>query len=323
MLGSAGVTVIDVSTAGVTESVAMLERTPLNVELMVVVPSETAVANPFEPAVLLMVATPVFEDDQVAHVVNIWVVVSANVPVAVNCWVVPFAILAVVGDTAINATSDDLNVAEPDTPPYDAVIVVVPAETAAVNPFETEATAASKEVQVAQVVRFCTAALSSVPVAVNCSVVFGAMLAGFGGVTEIAATEDVVRVTSPLMLPEVTVIVAIPAETAVASPFDPAISPTEAIETSDDPQVTFDVMFCLPPFEKVPCAVNWMVVPGAMLGFAGNMVRDTSVAGGGGETFSVLHPAITIQRNNSKEIILNNALAALFIFQSPLLEKDG
>ena len=46
MLGSAGVTVTDVSTAGVTVSVAMLERTPEKLELMVVVPSETAVANP-------------------------------------------------------------------------------------------------------------------------------------------------------------------------------------------------------------------------------------------------------------------------------------
>ena len=113
-------------------------------------------------------------------------------------------------------------------------------------------------------------------VAVNCWVVPGAMLGGFAGSTEIDATGDVVRVTSPLMLPEVAVIVVVPAETAVASPFDPVVSPTVAIEASNDSQVTDDVRFCLPPFEKVPCAVNCMVVPGAMLGENGLMALDTS-----------------------------------------------
>ncbi len=70
MLELEGVTVIEVSTAGVTVSVAVLEKTPENEASMVVVPSETAVAKPFERALLLMVATPVFEEIQVAHVVN-------------------------------------------------------------------------------------------------------------------------------------------------------------------------------------------------------------------------------------------------------------
>jgi len=60
-----------------------------------------------------------------------------------------------------------------------------------------------------------------------------------------------------------------------------------------------------------------MIVPGAMLGFAGDMDIDTSVAGGGGDTLPVRHPAAIIQRNNVKEIVLNNALAALFIFPYP------
>ncbi len=84
MLGFTGVTVTPVSTAGVTVSVIMLERTPENVELIVVVPSETAVANPFVSGILLMEATAVLDDDHVAQVVNACVVVSANVPVAVN-----------------------------------------------------------------------------------------------------------------------------------------------------------------------------------------------------------------------------------------------
>lgn len=71
MLGFAGVTVTDVSTAGVTVSVAAgLDVTPENTAEMTVDPSLTAVASPFEPETLLMVATAVFEDDQVAHVVR-------------------------------------------------------------------------------------------------------------------------------------------------------------------------------------------------------------------------------------------------------------
>jgi hypothetical protein len=262
MLGFAGVTVIDVSTAGVTVRVAKLE-TPEKVELMVAVPSETAVANPFEPAISPMVATPAFEEVQVAHVVNDCVVASANVPVAVNCWVVPLAILAAVGKMSIDATEDDVNVANPDTPPYVAEIIAEPAATALANPFEPDTllmvtTPVSNEAQVAHAVRLCVSAFSRVPVAVNCWVVPGAILGmgGFNGATEIDATDDVVMVARPLMVPEVAVMVVVPVDTAVANPFDPAVSLTEAIAWSNESHVTDEVRFCLAPFEKVPCAVN-------------------------------------------------------------------
>ncbi len=261
MLGFTGVTVIDVSTAGVTVSVAILETTPENAELIIVVPSETAEANPFGPDVLLNVATPAFEEDQVAHVVNACVVVSAKVPVAVNCCVVPLAMLAVVGSTSIDATEDDVNVANPDIPPCVAEIVAVPAATALARPFEPDALLTvtilvSSEAQVAHMVRLCVVALSRVPVAENCRVVPGAILGGFDGSTEIDATEDVVRVISPLMLPEDAIIVVVPAETAVASPFVAPVLFTEAIASSNEVQVADEVKFCTPPFEKVPCAFN-------------------------------------------------------------------
>lgn len=71
MLGFSGVIVTDVSTAGVTVSVAVgLDVTPENTAEITVDPSLTAVASPFEPETLLMEATAVFEDDQVAHVVR-------------------------------------------------------------------------------------------------------------------------------------------------------------------------------------------------------------------------------------------------------------
>lgn len=59
-------------------------------------------------------ATPVVDEDHVATVVKFCGVESANIPVAVNCWVVPLAILALSGDKVIDATADELNVAEPD-----------------------------------------------------------------------------------------------------------------------------------------------------------------------------------------------------------------
>ncbi len=161
------------------------------------------------------------------------------------------AILVVGDDIDIDDNVDELNTAEPDTPPYDAEIVAVPAETAAANPAVALKVTIpeSKEVQVAQVVKVCEALFTNVPFAVNCCVVPGAMLGGFDGSIEIDATEEVVRVTSPLMLPELAVIVAVPADTAVASPFETPVLLTKAIASFDEVQVTEDVIFSLPPPE--------------------------------------------------------------------------
>ncbi len=63
IVGDTGVTKIDSSTAGVTVSVVVPEKLP-DVALIVVVPTPTDVASPLEPAVLLIVATCVFEELQ-------------------------------------------------------------------------------------------------------------------------------------------------------------------------------------------------------------------------------------------------------------------
>jgi hypothetical protein len=116
MLGFTGVTVIEESTAGVTVRVTGgIEVMLVNVARMVVVPIPMAVANPREPAALLIVATPMLDEDHVATVVKFCVLESANVPVAVNCWVVPLAILALGADTIMEDSGDDLNVADPET----------------------------------------------------------------------------------------------------------------------------------------------------------------------------------------------------------------
>jgi hypothetical protein len=53
--------------------------------MIVVVPVPTEVAMPLLPAALLMVATDVTDELQVADMVRSCVVLSENVPVALNC----------------------------------------------------------------------------------------------------------------------------------------------------------------------------------------------------------------------------------------------
>src|SRR6266567_4036656 len=77
---------------------------PPNVAVIVVVPAPTEAASPFAPCVLLMVATAVAEEPHVTSVVRFCVVLSEKVPVAVNCWLVPLAMEAVAGVTAIETS---------------------------------------------------------------------------------------------------------------------------------------------------------------------------------------------------------------------------
>ena len=65
-----------VSTAAVTVSVTAGEVTAPLVAVMLAVPAVAEVADPLLPAALLMVATPVFEDDQVTLLVRFCVELS-------------------------------------------------------------------------------------------------------------------------------------------------------------------------------------------------------------------------------------------------------
>ncbi len=75
MLGLAGVTAIETSDAAVTVSVVEPEMPP-DTAVIVVEPVATEVARPLEPAALLIVATPVLEELQVADAVRFCVVPS-------------------------------------------------------------------------------------------------------------------------------------------------------------------------------------------------------------------------------------------------------
>jgi hypothetical protein len=75
MLGCAGVTVRETSVAPVTVRAVDPDMLP-DVAVIVVVPAATEAAKPLEPDALLMVATPVLDELQLAVVVRFCVVLS-------------------------------------------------------------------------------------------------------------------------------------------------------------------------------------------------------------------------------------------------------
>ena len=109
-------------------------------------------------------------------------------PVAVNCWVVPTALLAVAGVTAIvdNVTAPvTVRAAVPDLPLKAAVIVAEPAALAVARPLlATVAVVVLEELQVTCVVISRVVPSEYVPLAANCWVAPTALLA-VAGVTAI------------------------------------------------------------------------------------------------------------------------------------------
>ena len=105
------------------------------------------------------------------------------------------------------------------------------------------------------------------------------MLVGLAGVTEMDATAADVSVVEPEMVPDVAVIVVEPVVTAVASPLAPWESPMVATPVFDELHVTEAVRFWEVLSENNPCAVNCVVVPGAILLLAGVTVMETRETG--------------------------------------------
>ena len=110
-------------------------------------------------------------------------------PVAVNCCFVPAGILAFAGVTVIDSSVVvTARVAEAETLPNAAIIVVVPAAMGVASPLEPAvllivATVRSDEVQVTDAVKFFAELSEYVPVAVNCWIIPKAMFA-LAGVME-------------------------------------------------------------------------------------------------------------------------------------------
>lgn len=77
-------TAIETKAAAVTVSDVEAEIVP-DVAVMLATPIAAALASPWEPLALLIVAIPVAEELQTTLPVTFCVVPSVNVPVAVNC----------------------------------------------------------------------------------------------------------------------------------------------------------------------------------------------------------------------------------------------
>ena len=135
-----GVTASEVSVAVVTLSVAV-PVTPLAVAEIVVCPCPAPEARPRVAAALEMVATDVADDAQVACAVRFCVELSENVPVAVNCCVVPLAMDGAAGVTSMRtsvALVTERSVV-PETPPTVAVTIVEPVPAPVAMPREPAA----------------------------------------------------------------------------------------------------------------------------------------------------------------------------------------
>jgi hypothetical protein len=171
---------------------------------------------------LSIVATDGFDEPQVTCVVISWLVPSAYVPVAVNCWGNSKGMIGSLGVTDIKTRGTGITVrfVLPEILPVVAVMVVEPAETAVARPVVlTVATDGFNVLQLTCVVISKLVVSEYVPVAVNCWVVPTSML-GLAGVTamEDRVAEFTVRVVLPETLPVVAVMVVVPTETPMARP---------------------------------------------------------------------------------------------------------
>jgi hypothetical protein len=157
------------------------------VAVIVVEPAAMEPARPWEPAALLIVAAPVFEELQMTEAVRSCIVSSEKVPVAVNCCVVPLAMPGLVGVRAIdtNVASEMVTVVSPEASPDDALMCAVPTPLPVTCPgLSIVALLASDVLQVTVSVTSLVLLFAWVAVAVNCWLVYFANDA-FGGVSEI------------------------------------------------------------------------------------------------------------------------------------------
>ncbi len=224
------------------------------VAVIAVVPAATAVAR---PVLRPTVATDGLDEIQVTSVLISWVVLSEYVPVAVNCWATPTGMLGLVGVTAMvdRITEDTVRVTCPETLPEVAMMATgPPAATPVARPVlrPTVATDGLDELHVTCVVISWLVPSEYVPMATNCCPTPAGRGFGLAGVTvmEDRATEFTVRGVLPEILPEVAVIVTVPAARAVARP----LPVTVTTDVLDEAQLTCVVWFV--PSEYPPKAVN-------------------------------------------------------------------
>jgi len=128
------------------------------------------------------------------------------------------------------------------------------------------------------------------------------------GITLMAAAvpPTTVSVVDPDTFPDLAVIVVVPVETKVDSPLKPAILLIVATDVDVELHVTAPVKFCVVLLEKVPVAINFCVVPRAILSLAGVTEMDTSIGAGALDPPPELpHPASSVTISKRRVILFD------------------
>src|SRR3990170_6013643 len=200
-------------------------------------------------------------------------------PVAVNCCVVPLAMLGFGGVTPMDdsVAAVTVRVAVPAMSVVGSVAVIVigpPAVFEVATPLEPMAllmvaTAAFEELQVTNEVRSCVVKSEYSPVAINDCCVPRAMLRLTG---VIPMDDSVALVTVSVAVPAfpetksvAVIVMGPPAAFEVASPLEPAALLIVATAASEELQVTDEVRSCVVKSEYIPVAINGCCVPRAIL----------------------------------------------------------
>lgn len=232
ILGFAGAMLIDTKCPVDTVSPVAPLIDP-NAALIVVLPLATLLATPLPlmPAAVGLVELHATESEISCTLL------SLNVPVAVNCLLVPTSMVEFAGVTAIDTRLAPLTVSEvvPLRPPEAAVIVVVPVPVLLAKPVEfTVATAPVLDVHVTDD-NACVLPSSKLPVALNSTAVPNAIVGSDGLIVmEIRWAETTVRTLVSVTEPTLAVIVVEPAASVAASP----VPSTLATDGSDELHVT-------------------------------------------------------------------------------------
>ena len=176
---------------------------------------------------MLIVATAAADDVQCAVLVMSCVVPSENVPVAANCCVVPSGMDGIAGVTAIvdRTAAVTVKVVDPVVAPQVAEIVVLPVASPVARPSAagvspTVATLVEEEPHCTVTVRSSVLPSVNVPVALNCRFVPKAIEELAGVMVIERSTGSTFRTVDPATEPDLAVIVALPAATAVAKPVE-------------------------------------------------------------------------------------------------------
>jgi hypothetical protein len=273
-------------TAETEAAVTVKSVAELNVPSAAVIVDEPAIRPVARPDALI-VATAVLDEVHTTWPVTSAVDPSVKVPVAVNCWVVPSAIVGLAGVTAIDVTTTGVTVSVVVPPMSPSVAVIVETPVASVDARTVALTVATVVFADAQLTEFVSVLVEpseNVPVAANCSVRPLATL-GSVGVTEIDRSVALTTVTelAPATAPSVAVIVDEPVATVDIKP----VAEMVATDAFNEVQVTELVRLAIVPSVNVPVAVTCCWNPSGTFGSAGVAIIDMRAAGA---TVSVVTP---------------------------------